>query len=377
LPCKGLNVFRNARRIIIKLGTSTVSKETGGIDHAQLKSIVDQVAQLKQRGYEVIIVSSGAIAAGVEGLGLSVRPTTIPELQAAASVGQGILLHEYTRLFNKHGVKVGQVLLTQYDVIHRQQYLNARNALKTLLKLGIVPVVNENDATAVDEIRFGDNDTLAALVSNLIRADLLVLLSDIEGLYTGDPRNGGGAELIDMVDDITSEIESLAGGVGSTFGSGGMVTKIQAARIAIFAQVGMVIANGRRENVLIDIMDGKRVGTFFTPRKKRLSALKLWIAFGKSPRGSVIVDDGAANALISAGKSLLPAGVVGYEGKFQAGDAVTVKDLQGNIFAKGLTNYSFSEVEQIKGLKSSQVLEKFNDGVSEEIIHRNCLVILR
>jgi len=377
LPCKGLNVFRNARRIVVKLGTSTVAKETGGIDHVQLKSIVEQVAQLKKDGYDVVIVSSGAIAAGVEGLGLKARPSTIPELQAAASVGQGLLLHEYASLFSKHGIKVGQVLLTQYDVIHRQQYLNSRNALKTLLALGVVPIVNENDATAVDEIRFGDNDTLAALVSNLIRADLLILLSDIEGLYTGDPRDGGDAKLIEMVEDITTEIESLAGGGGSSFSSGGMVTKIQAARIAIFAQVGMVIAHGRRANVLIDIMNDERVGTFFAPRKKRLSAMKLWIAFGKSPRGSVVVDDGAANALISAGKSLLPAGVVGCEGRFQAGDAITVKDLQGNVFAKGLTNFSSSEVDEIKGLKSSQVLEKFSDSASEEIIHRNCLVILR
>ncbi|MDP2211756.1 MAG: glutamate 5-kinase [Candidatus Aquicultor sp.] len=377
MPCKGLNVFRNARRIVVKLGTSTVAKETGGIDHAQLKSIVEQVAQLKKDGLEVVIVSSGAIAAGVEGLGLKARPTTIPELQAAASVGQGLLLHEYARLFNEHDIKVGQVLLTQYDVIHRRQYLNSRNTLKTLLKLGVVPIVNENDATAVDEIRFGDNDTLAALVSNLIRADLLILLSDIEGLYTGDPRDGGDAKLIEMVEDITTEIESLAGGGGSSFSSGGMVTKIQAARIAIFAQVGMVIAHGRRPNVLIDIMNNERVGTFFAPRKKRLSAMKLWIAFGKSPRGSVTVDDGAASALLSAGKSLLPAGVVGCEGKFQAGDAITVKDLQGNVFAKGLTNFSSSEVDEIKGLKSSQVLEKFSDSASEEIIHRNCLVILR
>ncbi|MBS3909852.1 MAG: glutamate 5-kinase [Actinobacteria bacterium] len=372
-----MNVFRNARRIVVKLGTSTVAKETGGIDHVQLKSIVEQVAQLKKDGYDVVIVSSGAIAAGVEGLGLKARPSTIPELQAAASVGQGLLLHEYASLFSKHGIKVGQVLLTQYDVIHRQQYLNSRNALKTLLALGVVPIVNENDATAVDEIRFGDNDTLAALVSNLIRADLLILLSDIEGLYTGDPRDGGDAKLIEMVEDITTEIESLAGGGGSSFSSGGMVTKIQAARIAIFAQVGMVIAHGRRANVLIDIMNDERVGTFFAPRKKRLSAMKLWIAFGKSPRGSVVVDDGAANALISAGKSLLPAGVVGCEGRFQAGDAITVKDLQGNVFAKGLTNFSSSEVDEIKGLKSSQVLEKFSDSASEEIIHRNCLVILR
>lgn len=372
-----MSAFQNARRIVVKLGTSTITENSGGIDHSQLRSIVDQVAQLRARGYQIVIVSSGAIAAGVEGLGLKSKPTTIPELQAAASVGQGLLLHEYTALFNAHGLKVGQVLLTQHDVTHRQQYLNSRNALRTLLRLGIVPIINENDATAVDEIKFGDNDTLAALVSNLVRADLLVLLSDIDGLYTGNPRRTHGATLIEEVEDITSDIESLAGGVGTNFSSGGMVTKIQAARIAVFAQVGMVIANGRSENVLVDIADAKKVGTFFTPRKKKLSGHKFWIAFGKVSTGNITVDDGAANALMSAGKSLLPAGIVGSEGRFQEGDAVDIKNLHGDIFAKGITNYSFDEVDQIKGLKSSEVLKRFTDSVSEEVIHRDCLVILR
>lgn len=343
----------------------------------QLKNLVDQIATLCSRGYQVIIVSSGAIAAGVEGLGLKARPKDIPSLQAAASVGQGLLIHEYATLFSGHNLKVGQVLLTQYDITHRQQYLNSRNALKKLLKMGIIPIVNENDATAVDEIKFGDNDTLAALVANLVNADILILLSDIEGLYTGDPRQADKVCLIPEVKDITPEIEELAGGIGSRFGSGGMATKIQAARMATFAQVGMFIANGRGENVLIDIMNRKEVGTFFVPRKKKLSGHKLWIAFGKVTAGSIIVDDGAANALISAGKSLLPAGVVGSEGKFQEGDAVDVKDLYGRVFAKGITNYSSEEVNQTKGLKSSEVIEKFPDNISEEVIHRDCLVILR
>ncbi|HZD60862.1 MAG TPA: glutamate 5-kinase [Anaerolineae bacterium] len=372
-----MSAFHNARRIVVKLGTSTITESTGGIDRPQLRNIVDQIAQLHSRGHQVVIVSSGAIAAGVEGLRLKSRPTTIPELQAAASVGQGLLLHEYTTLFNEHGLKVGQVLLTQYDVTHRQQYLNSRNALKTLLRLGIVPIINENDTTAIDEIKFGDNDTLAALVSNLIKADLLILLSDIEGLYTGNPRRAHGATLIEVVEDITSDIELLAGGAGTDFGSGGMVTKVQAARISVFAGIGMIIANGRRENVLVDIADAKKTGTFFAPRKKKLSAHKLWIAFGKVSTGSIVVDDGAVGALISSGKSLLPAGVIGSEGEFQEGDAVDIKDLHGNTFAKGITNYSFDEVDQIKGLKSSEVLSKFTDSVNEEVIHRDCLVILR
>ncbi|MEW5706480.1 MAG: glutamate 5-kinase [Actinomycetota bacterium] len=370
-------MFRRARRVVVKLGTSTITKSTGKIDHAQLKNIVDQVALLYKKGYQIILVSSGAIAAGVESLGLKARPKAIPELQAAASVGQGLLLHKYANLFGKHGIKVGQVLLTQYDVSHRQQYLNARNALETLLKLGIVPIINENDATAVDEIKFGDNDTLAALVSNLVSADVLILLSDVEGLYAGDPQQQSEAKLIHEVENITSEIEKLAGGVGSQFGSGGMVTKIQAARIAVFARVGMVIANGRRKNVLQDIMDAKEIGTYFVPRKKKLSGHKLWIAFGKVASGSIVVDDGAANALISAGKSLLPAGIVDIEGDFQEGDAVNIKNLRGRIFAKGITNFSASEVNQIKGLKTSEVMERFSDNINEEVIHRDCLVILR
>ncbi len=378
INCKGLNAFRNARRVVIKLGTSTITKSTGEIDHVQLKNIVDQVAKLRAKDYQVVIVSSGAIAAGVEGLGLKARPASIPELQAAASVGQGLLLHEYTTLFSGHGLKVGQVLLTQNDVIHRQQYLNSRNALKTLLKLGIVPIINENDATAVDEIKFGDNDTLAALVANLVRADILILLSDIEGLYTCDPRLGGDACLIPEVDDITSELENLAGGVGSEFGSGGMATKLQAARIAIFARVGMFITNGRRPSVLVDIMDGKQIGTFFMPRKKKVSGRKLWIAFGKSTAGSITVDDGAVKALTASGKSLLPAGVIASEGEFHEGDAVTIKDLQGRVFGKGITNYSSDEVDHIKGLKTSEVMEKYPESMNnEEIIHRDCLVILR
>lgn len=322
-------------------------------------------------------MSSGAIAAGVEGLGLKSRPRDIPSLQAAASVGQGLLIHEYATIFKVHGIKVGQVLLTQYDVVQRQQYLNSRNVLKTLLKLGIIPIINENDATAVDEIKFGDNDTLAALVANLVKADLLILLSDIDGLYSADPRYVDKVNLIYEVKDITSDIEKIAGGNGSHFSSGGMATKIQAARIATFAQVAMVIANGRRENVLLDIMEQKKVGTFFAPRKKKLSARKLWIAFGKAATGSITVDDGAVNALVLRGKSLLPAGIVVSEGSFQAGDAVDIKDLQGRIFAKGITNYSTEEVDQIKGLKSSEVMKRYPDSLSEEVVHRDCLVILR
>lgn len=231
--------FNKIRRVVLKVGTSTITTSSGRLDHEQISRLVDQFSWLANSGKQVVVVTSGAIGAGVEALGLKERPTAIPELQASASVGQGMLLHEYTKRFAEHGLKVGQILLTQADITHREQYLNSRNALRTLLDLGVVPIVNENDATAVDEIKFGDNDMLGALVANLIEADLLVLLSDIEGLYDSDPRLGGDAHLLDTVEEITPEIEQLAGGAGTRFGSGGMFTKVQAAKVVTFGGIAM------------------------------------------------------------------------------------------------------------------------------------------
>ena len=371
-----MNIFHKAKRIVVKVGTSLITDESGKLNHDRLESLVNQIAELASRGSQLILVTSGAIAAGVEGLGLGSRPTAIPELQAAASVGQGLLLHQYGKLFRKRNLQVGQVLLTQYDTTHRSQYLNARNTLKKLLDFGAVPIVNENDTTAVDEIRFGDNDTLAALVSCLIDADLLILLSDIDGLYTGDPRVSGEAKLLNEVEEITCEIEEIAGGVGSKFGSGGMVTKIRAAKIVTCAGAGMVIANGREDDILVKIMDKMPVGTFFFPRKRRISSRKLWIAFGRISKGTIFVDDGAKTALIKKGKSLLPAGIAASKGDFSLGDAVDIADKDGCVFAKGLINFSADELNQIKGLKSSEVSSVLSDEASEEAIHRDCLVIL-
>lgn len=368
--------FRRVHRIVVKVGTSVITTPSGRLDFVQLSNLVDQMAELKKRGYELLLVSSGAIAAGVEGLGLDARPTTIPELQAAASVGQGLLLQQYTNLFDKHGIKVGQVLLTQYDTTQRRHYLNARNTLQKLLELETIPIINENDNTAVDEIKFGDNDTLAALVSNLVEADLLIALTDTEGLYTRDPHKTTKARLLQEVEEITPEIEALAGGAGTRFGSGGMVTKIQAAKIVTFAQRGMIIAHGKRPRVLLDIMDYKPVGTFFVPGKKKVESRKLWIAFGRIARGTVMVDEGAKDALLKRGKSLLPAGITKCEGDFGVGDAVNIVDKEGTVFAKGLTNFSLQELNRIKGLKSKEVSAILPDA-SEEVVHRDCLVILR
>ncbi len=364
------------KKIVVKIGTSLIATSSGRLNSDWIESLVNQVAALKKQGHQVLIVTSGAIAAGVEGLGLKCRPKEIPELQAAASVGQGLLIERYANLFNKFGFKVGQVLVTQFDITHRQQYLNTRNTLNKLFELGIIPIVNENDTTATDEIKFGDNDTLAALVASLVKADLLILLSDIDGLHTADPRLSGDAKPVREVAVITPEIESLAGDAGTKFGSGGMVTKIQAGKIATFSGVCMIIADGRKSNVVLDVVEGKSIGTVFLPRKKRVSSKKLWIVFGRTPRGKVKVDDGAKKAIIEGGKSLLPAGVVDCSGKFDVGDAIDIVDSVDETFAKGLTNFGFEEIKTIKGLKRSEIVKKLSGEPSVEIVHRDCLVIL-
>lgn len=364
------------KRIVIKIGTSVLTTETGRVDFEQLKNLVSQLSVLAKKGHQVILVTSGAIAVGVEAIGLERRPTTIPGLQAAASVGQGLLIQKYAELFGQSHLNVGQILLTQYDFTFREHYLNAKNTLEKLLELKVIPIINENDTTAVEEIRYGDNDGLAALVSCLAEADLLILLSDIEGLFSSDPRQDKKAKLIDVIEEINPEIEELAGGAGTHFGSGGMATKLEAAKIVTSAQIGMAVADGRRPQVLLDIVAGKPVGTFFKPKKKKIASRKLWIAFAKNARGTIIVDEGAKEALLKKGKSLLPAGVVSCQGAFDAGDAVDVADGKGRVFARGLTSFNSIELGRIKGLKSSQIATILPDAANEEVIHRDCLVIL-
>ncbi len=366
----------DSRRVVVKIGTSLIADAEGRLDRAEMSSIVRQMAQLHGEGHEVLLVTSGAIAAGVEALGLPARPSAIPELQAVASVGQGRLVNRYSELFAEHNVVVGQVLITQFETTHRRQYLNARHTFETLLKFGAVPIINENDTTAVEEIRFGDNDTLAALVAHLVKADLLILLTDTEGLYTADPQEDRGAELLRRVERVTPEMEAAAGGKGTRFATGGMTTKLQAAQIVTFAGIGMYIAPGRRAGVLADIMAAREVGTYFVPRKKRIPARKLWIAFGRKPAGRLVVDDGAARAVTKSGKSLLPAGVTASHGTYEVGDALTVEDSRGREIARGLTNFSAAEVNKIAGLRSDEVAEVLPDAAGDEVIHRDCLVVL-
>ncbi len=368
--------MQHLRRIVVKVGSTTLSTTTGRLDEKQVKSLVGQMAGLYREGVELVLVSSGAIASGMESLGMRERPADIPGMQAAASVGQGKLLHLYSQFFAEYAIEVGQVLLTQYDVTHRTQYLNARNTLDRLLQLGVVPIVNENDTVAVDEIKFGDNDTLAALVAGLIKADLLVALTDIDGLYTADPKKDPEAELIPRVDRITPAIEKIAAKTESELSVGGMETKIKAAKIAMTSQVGMVIANGRTRNVLNHIYRGREVGTFFAPLERKVPSSKHWIAFGDKVSGRITVDDGAREALLHKNKSLLPAGVIRCEGDFGVGDTVEVADKKGWVFARGKTNFDCAEAKRIKGMQTKDAAKTLGERYCKEVIHKDCLVIL-
>jgi glutamate 5-kinase len=365
-----------ARRLVVKVGTYTLSDAEGRLDREQMRDIVQQIASLREEGREVILVSSGAIAAGVELLELDERPRDIPSLQAASSVGQGLLLQLYSVYFAHYNVLVGQVLFTQYDFAHRQQYLNARNTFRRLLEQGVVPVVNENDTVAVEEIRFGDNDRLAALVSLLTGADLLVMLSDIEGFYTADPKRDPSARLIPEVERITPAMLKAAGEAVEEHASGGMAAKLEAARIATASGIGVVVAPGKEPDILARVLKGERVGTYFYPRQRKLRGHKQWIAFGTRPRGTIVIDQGAREALLHGGKSLLPAGVLECRGNFDAGDAVEVVDESGRKVARGLCGLSSLELEEVKGMRSDEAARRLGDEKCEEVIHRDYLVVV-
>jgi glutamate 5-kinase len=364
-----------ASRIVVKVGSSTVSSESG-VRRDFVASLAKQVAELVGGGTQVVIVSSGAISAGIERLGLAQRPTDMPTLQAAASVGQVALVEAYSEALAAAGLVAGQVLLTRNDTGHRESFLHARDTFECLLKLGAVPVVNENDTVAVDEIRFGDNDTLAALVATMVGADLVVLLSDIDGLYDADPKLFSEATLLEQVDELTDDLVAAAGGAGSVVGSGGMVTKIEAANLLMKAGIPMVICDGHREHVIVDAAAGRAVGTTFDGGEGTLSARKLWIALGRKPAGEVVIDDGACHALRVRKTSLLPAGVTAVRGSFVAGDAVALVDTAGAVVARGLSEMSSDDLERVKGLKSAEVGKLVPEIAGRPVVHRDSLVVL-
>jgi glutamate 5-kinase len=364
------------RTVVIKVGSSTVAGADGRIDRAYLASLAEQASCLRADGDRVVIVTSGAIAAGLEALEMGTRPTDMPTLQATAAVGQVRLLDAYREAFNARGAKVGQVLVTRHDVGHRQQYVNACHTLERLLDLGVVPIVNENDTTAVEEIRFGDNDYLAALVGMMVHADLVVLMTDIEGLYTADPRVDAEAHLVEVVDVVTDEHLAAAGGAGSAVGSGGMATKLEAARALMKAGIPMVVCDGRRPDVVVDAAQGRPVGTLFAGGEAAVKGKKLWLAYAGHPKGSVTIDDGAKVALCLGGKSLLPAGVVDVTGSFVVGDPISVEDRQGTVVARGLAGMSAGDLQKVRGLKTSEIARVLVAWDGSEVIHRDHLVIL-
>lgn len=347
----------------------------GGIDSERIEALAEQCAAMLSQGRRVILVSSGAIGVGARRLGLTERPRAIPDKQAAAAVGQGLLMQAYEKSFLARGVVVGQVLLTADDIVDRRRHLNSRNTLLKLWEYGTIPIVNENDTVAVDEIRFGDNDTLSALVATLVEAHVLVVLSDVDGLYESDPRRDKQARLLSTVAELTPELERAAGGAGSAFGTGGMATKLEAARIVTAAGIPMVLANGARENVLQDVLAGRDVGTLFLPNPRTMPARKRWLAFHQRARGSVTVDEGAARALVEGGGSLLPAGVVHVDGAFQTGDLVRVLAPDGTEVARGLTNYPAEAVRRMAGLRTSELEAVLGCRGYDEVIHRDNLAV--
>ena len=371
---------QQARRIVIKIGSSTLTDAQGRIDASYIDQLAAQVQTLRGMGSEVIIVTSAAIAAGLQALGMPPqRPKSIPILQAAAAVGQLELAKVYADTFANRGFKVGQILLTRFEIENRTTYLYARDTIEKLLELGVVPLINENDTVAVDEIRFGDNDTLAAQVAILIKADLTILLSDIEGLYAADPRIDEDAELFDTIGSFTKEIVRAAGEAGSVRGSGGMITKIEAARMLMAAGIPMVICEGHVPQVIVDVATGKQVGTRFMQENGRhqAGARKLWVALSGAAKGGIFIDDGAVKALREKGSSLLPVGVKRIEGDFESGQAVNINALDGFLIGRGITNYSSKELVLAAGLKSSELLSNrlLNHLADTEVIHRDQMVV--
>jgi len=366
------------RRLVVKVGSGLITAREAGLDPGRIGALADELAAVRQHGTEVALVSSGAVVAGMARLRLQVRPRSIPEKQAAAAVGQSALMEHYETAFARHGVTVAQILLTQADVSARARYLNARNTLTTLLGYGVVPIINENDTVAVEEIKFGDNDNLSALVAQLIDADLLVLLTDVDGLYTGDPSRDPQARKLDTVEAVTPEIERLVWSDADRVAVGGMATKLQAAQKAAASGVPMVIASGREPGTLARVLRGEPVGTYFPPRGDRLTARKRWIAFAVPPQGRLLVDAGARQALIERGKSLLPSGVVDIEGDFDAGEVVALcaADGDGKEFARGLVNFDAQELRTIRRAKTTEIESLLGYKSFDEVVHRDNLVVL-
>lgn len=361
-------IIARARRIVVKMGTNSVCDESGRPDTATLGSITAQLAPMVKRGISVTLVASGAIGSGLNELGMSQRPRSMPELQACAAVGQGQLMQAFHDLFAEHGVPVGQVLLTRDDFENRARYLNIRNTLTALGRHGALPIINENDAVAVDEIRYGDNDIISAHVANMLAADVLVLLSVVDGVL----KDGA---VVDVIEKVDSHVRALVSGEKSRLGSGGMSSKLEAARMVTSAGEVAVIANARMPDVLTRLLAGERVGTIFVPAQRKMSSRRRWIGQAARAAGKIVVDAGAIEALVQGGKSLLPSGIIAVSGPFAKGANVAIIDAAGNQIARGLSNYSSAQIERIKGLKTAQIAKIMSGKTPDEVVHRNNMTL--
>lgn len=369
-----LELISEARVVVVKVGTNVLTSNDGLLDPERLQSLADQLQRIRAAGRQVVLVSSGAIGAGIGRLALPSRPTDLPHLQACAAVGQNFLMRAYQECLEKHGVTAAQILLTAGDFDSRGRYLNVRNTILTLFEWNVLPIINENDTVSVAEIRFGDNDHLAAMVTNLLRAPLLVLLTNVDGLFTGDPKDPA-AKKLDTVPVIDGEVMDLAGASKSTLGTGGMRSKLRAARLATAAGESVIMANGAIPGVLDAIFAGEPVGTLFLAHGSSMPSWKRWLGYTARPKGHIVVDAGARQAVQKKGRSLLPIGVVRVQGEFEKGDVVALCDLDGEEFARGLTNYPSNDVIKILGLRSEQIAQALGDVPYEEMVHRDNLVV--
>jgi len=368
-------IINKVKRVVIKIGTGVITTKEGDIDFKILKQLSYEISDLKKRGYQIVLVTSGAIAFGKKKLGFSKILHSIPQKQAAAAVGQASLMWNYEMYFNEKNQKVAQVLLTHMDLSNRQRYLNAKHTLETLTNLDVLPIINENDSVVVDEIKFGDNDNLAALITTLFEADLLIMLTNIDGFYDKDPNKESGAKFFSVISEIDKNIETLAKNTTSPDSIGGMITKIKAAKKAAAFGVPTIIANGKKDNILNLIFSCKDVGTLCLSQKNPLNSRKHWIAYTLKPQGVIKVDNGAKEAILKRGKSLLPSGICAIEKNFKAGDCVCIKDFSGVEFARGLVNYDSDEIIKIIGLKSYEIKDKLGYHYYDEVIHRDNLVV--
>ncbi|MDI6604182.1 MAG: glutamate 5-kinase [Thermoanaerobacteraceae bacterium] len=363
-------------KIVVKVGTSTLTYENGQLNLEIMEKLSRQISNLQNRGDKVILVTSGAIGAGMGKLKITKKPKTIPEKQSLAAIGQGLLIELYEKFFNEYGKVTAQLLLTKDDFSTKERYLNISYTLSNLLNFGVVPIINENDTVTVDEIKIGDNDTLSALVAELIEADLLIILTDIDGLYDKNPAIHDDAVLIEEVKEFSDSLFDIAGVAGTERGTGGMYTKIQAAKICWNSGIKMIIANGKEENVLNKIANGEKIGTSFIPMSNPISSRKRWIAFNARTEGYIFINVAAANAILKERKTLLPSGITNIEGEFSTGDCVGIIDSSGKEIARGLINYSSSELNKIKGLKTKEIETVLGYKSYDEIIHKDNLVII-